>query len=447
MGILFDGKKRPLRGIYHVSPAQELSKKMMLTSLLSGKESIVHNIVSSTSLNQVIEVVEFLGAQTHWVNNTSIAIKSDTVGSIALPKGMLNNLPLYWFAFAVVLAKNGKAAIPFENFIDTHGELSQRIFTLFNDLGVELIQEKGYLIGTLPKDWYEDRPVVMNLPYSYKEETEVAILLSVLRHNVHTTIRNVSNELTIDVLIRFLSIGGAVISRPDPHTIVIEGSEQLDAMEDSVQSDITEAGLIALCTAATGGEVEIRNVEKEGLLPLMTKLDQIGIGYRFDGDILRVWAEQNDPFNPIEIRTGLYPRFSTRWLAPISILLSQCNGESRIIETVDSRGLTFLDILQKAGAVFSVFVPEDFDYLSDFAYDSSILNGEYPSFAAKIFGPTKLTSPSVIDPENTAQSLVGLFLGLMAETPVSMSNAEILTEEYPRMISQLIDLGAGIKYS
>ena len=326
--LTFDGNSRPLRGVYTLSPSQEYIRKLLFTAVLVDDEVVIDHVKSSPGLERVLEALQFLGVHVEWISEHSIAVDARKLGTIALPKGMLSNLPLYWFAFAALLARNGRAAVPFEEFIDTNGGLSKRISRLFTELGVELTHEKGYLIGTLPANWKEPRTVTVSLPFPYKEETEILLLLSATRNNVQTVVRNASSDNIVEYLEKGLRDGGAHIERHLHATLIIDGIDTLNSINVATPPDVFEAGLVALFTAAAGGEVEIRHTEREGLLALLTKLTNMGIEYRFAGDSLRIWSDRRAQLKPVGVKTGLFPKFSSRWIGPLAVLMSQAKGES-----------------------------------------------------------------------------------------------------------------------
>ena len=112
--------------------------------------------------------------------------------------------------------------------------------------------------------------------------------------------------------------------------------------------DRIEIGTLAIAAAITGGDIRLRRIEPRQFDALSAKLEQIGVELDCDADELRVRASQ--PLNAANVQALPYPGFATDLQAPITALLTQAHGTSKVHERVFENRMHHLDQLRRFGA-------------------------------------------------------------------------------------------------
>jgi UDP-N-acetylglucosamine 1-carboxyvinyltransferase len=232
-------------------------------------------------------------------------------------------------------------------------------------------------------------------------------------------IENAAQEPETDDLVAMLRAMGARIERTAPHRLEIEGVERLSGVEHRVIGDRLEAGTFAIAAAVTGGEVEIRGVDPGHLGAFLEVLGRMGVPFETADDGLRVFSAGS--YAPCEIETAPYPGFATDLQAPLAVLMTQADGDSRIRETIYEDRLDYTMELVKMGAVIEV---ED-------------------QHTASIAGPTQLHGREVEISDLRAGATLVLAALAADETSV-ISGVEHVDRGYEQIEAKLVALGAQI---
>jgi UDP-N-acetylglucosamine 1-carboxyvinyltransferase len=148
-------------------------------------------------------------------------------------------------------------------------------------------------------------------------------------------------------------------------------------------------------------------------------LDRMGVPFETRADGLRVSAASS--YRPCDVETAPYPGFATDLQAPLAVLMTQADGDSRIHETIYEDRLDYTMELVKMGAVIEV---ED-------------------QHSACIAGPTQLHGREVSIADLRAGATLVL-AALAAEETSVISGVEHVDRGYEQIEAKLVALGAQI---
>jgi UDP-N-acetylglucosamine 1-carboxyvinyltransferase len=213
---------------------------------------------------------------------------------------------------------------------------------------------------------------------------------------------------------------GARIERTAPHRLEIEGVERLNGVEHRVMGDRLEAGTFAIAAAVTRGSINIEGVNPEHLGAFTQVIGDMGVPFERTDDGLRVGSA--DAYRPASVETGPYPGFATDLQAPLAVLMTQADGDSRIHETIYEDRLDYTMELVKMGAIIEVMDERH----------------------ACIAGPTPLHGREVQIADLRAGSTLVLAALAADETSV-ISGVEHVDRGYERIEAKLVQLGAQIQ--
>lgn len=236
-----------------------------------------------------------------------------------------------------------------------------------------------------------------------------------------TVITNAAKEAEIVNIADFLNRMGAKIKGAGTSTIVIEGVNQLHAASIAAISDRLEVGTYLLIGALLGDNLTICGAIPEHNTALFNKFNDMGIKYKIEenNDII---ISKCDKINPINITTLVYPGFSTDLGQPMSVLLTQADGQSFFEETIWENRLQHIKYLNQMGA-----------------------NIEIKDNMHAIFnGPTPLKG-SVINATDLRGGAALVIAGLIAEGKTTICNIEHILRGYENIIIKLKNVGANIK--
>jgi UDP-N-acetylglucosamine 1-carboxyvinyltransferase len=185
------------------------------------------------------------------------------------------------------------------------------------------------------------------LDYPSHTGTENLIMAACLANGT-TVIKNAACEPEVVALAEHLNRMGAIIRGAGTPKIEIIGVAALHGARTRIMPDRIEAGSFAIATAATGGDVVIRNVVPEHLDGVVHKLRDAGAEVFESDDAIRVWRQ--GPLRAVEVQAIHYPGFPTDLQTPFCALLTQARGESVLQERVFEDRFTYVEQLRKLGA-------------------------------------------------------------------------------------------------
>jgi UDP-N-acetylglucosamine 1-carboxyvinyltransferase len=163
--------------------------------------------------------------------------------------------------------------------------------------------------------------------------TENIMMAATMAQGV-TYIENAALEPEVVDLANFInSMGGRIIGAGS-NLIKIEGVKKLDATEYTPIPDRIEAGTYMVASAASGGDVTIKNTIPEHVKAITAKLEESGAEVVEGEDYIQVLRNNNNVIKPVYIKTLPYPGFPTDMQAQFMAYLGCASGSSIITESV-----------------------------------------------------------------------------------------------------------------
>jgi len=431
----------PLKGTVTISGAKNAAIKMIAASLLTSEEVSLTNVPQIDDVWVDLDVVRTLGVKVESKGNT-LRLRADDIGSFSVPQELSKKTRAAIVTMGPLLARFGKAILPPFGGCPIGKRPVDRHLRALEALGAEISCEKGVI------DAKADRltGAVIRFEKTTVMGTENAILAAVLAEG-ETTIFGAAREPEVDDLILLLQKMGAQVSRSDedPGKIVINGVEELHGAAHEVLPDRNEVVTFAVAAAATRGDVTLEKLRTQDLTSFLSKLEALGAEYEVAGQKLRVWADPEVMFRPVEIETAPHPGFMTDWQQPFAVLLAQAEGESTIHETVHPQRFGYLKELSKMGVSAEMLTPSQAGMRFDpegygFDWDGE---GE-PPVVAKIKGPTKLHGADLEITDLRAGATL-VIAALAADGESKISGIEHIDRGYEDFEEKLRGLGAKIE--
>ncbi len=285
------------------------------------------------------------------------------------------------------------------------------------EMGCEITEHQDKIIC-------RGKPKGSNIHFRYPSvgATENIILAAVRAKGI-TTIYNCAKEPEIVNLADFLNSAGAKIKGAGTATIIIEGVDKLDRCEFTVMGDRIEAGTYICAAAITGGEVFVKGVKGELLMPLIKAIKQTGCVIKESRDLIYVDAPKK--LTAVKkIVTSPYPEFPTDMQPQLMAALTLARGSSIIEERVFEARNKHIEQLNKLGGNI---VCEN--------TNSFIING-----VNKLYGTT-------VYAEDLRGGAALVLAALAAEGESCVKNAHYIQRGYESFEQKLADIGGEIIYN
>ena len=383
---------RELSGTIRISGAKNATVALIPAAILTDEEATICNVPEITDTDALCDIL----------NELNVDVKRASESIIINPKNMINieiaekfskKLRASYYFMGALLGKYKKAVMYFPGGCSIGARPIDLHLKGFEALGATVKNEKNkYIVEA-----QELHGANIYLDIASVGAT-INIMLAAVKAKGTTVIDNAAKEPEIVNVATFLNNMGARINGAGTSTIKIEGVETLHKCFHEVIPDRIEAGTYIIIGALCGKNLKIDNIIPDHVDSLLSKLEEIGTELEVGTDYVII--SKSDTYKSTTIKTLVYPGFPTDLQQPFTVLLTQCNGKSKVTETIwENR---FMHI----------------PYLNDLGADITVKNQ-----TATIIGPTKLTGTSVVATDLRAGAAM-VAAGLLAEGTTTITNVE-----------------------
>lgn len=410
--IRIEGKNK-LSGTIKISGAKNSAVALVPASLLSDDFVSIDNIPNISDIAVLKEMVEYLGAQVD-MKDELMKINLKTLRNKPIPKVLAKKLRASYYFMGALLGKYKKVEIYFPGGCPIGTRPINLHLKGFEALGAK-ITEKGeyYLIQA-------DRLIGTHIYLDIASVgATINIMLAATKAEGVTVIENAAKEPEIVNVATFLNNMGAKITGAGTSEIRITGVDHLGGCYSEVIPDRIEAGTYIIAGALIGENLKISNIIPDHIESLIFKLKEMGADLKLESDSLTI--SSTDDLKPVDVKTLVYPGFPTDLQQPITTLLTQCNGISKVEETIYENRFQNVKYLNSMGA--------------DITIDERSLF---------IKGKTELKGKDVVATDLRAGACLVL-AGLCAEGTTTIKDVEHVLRGYENIIQKLQNVGAKIE--
>lgn len=426
----------PLKGVVRLGGAKNSSYKLMIASLLCSHENRLLNFSRIADVELVKQIIQKLGPKIYSAGERTLFINAVNLNSSIIPQELGLASRASSLFIAPLLARTKKAIVPVPGGDKIGSRSLDRHFDGLRALGVKLEIKNNLIHASCSQ--------LTGALYTFSKPThtgtETMVMAAVLAKG-KTILHNAALEPEIDDLINFLNQMGAKITRLANRVIEIEGVKELKPVIYKVMPDRNEAVSYAIAALITRGDIIVENAREKDLTAFLTKLQKTGAGIEKADYGLRFFYQK--PLTAVDITTQPHPGFMTDWGPLWSVLATQCQGTSRIIETVFTSRFQFVKDLQLMGAKIKFFQPQVAN--PEEFYNFNLKDDQSTNFhGIKVNGVTPLTGKTITITDIRAGATLAL-AGLAASGQTTLSGLEHIHRGYENFAGRLLKLGARIK--
>lgn len=347
------GGARTLHGTVTITGAKNAALKVIAGTVLFRDTVTLANIPEIDDVRQLFDLLRDMGAEIERVKKGTyhVSIPRDfrTDFSPAIAKRLRSSVVLT----GPVLARYGKVSFPYPGgcligarpidlFIEGFKKMGAQV--VFKDNTYHL-EAKGGLRGT--ELFLKNQSVTV---------TETFIMAGVLARGT-TTIKNAAMEPEIVDLAQFLNACGADVRGAGTPTIVIKGGALLAAKKYVYKTmpDRIDAGSFLILGSLLAQELRIMNCDSRHLEAPIELLRGAGVPIETKKNEIIVRAPAH--LSAVDVKTHEYPGFPTDLQAPMTVFLTQTEGEGRVFETIFEGRLNYTEVLSAMGASITIMDP------------------------------------------------------------------------------------------
>ena len=401
-----------LSGTIKISGAKNSAVALIPASILSDDVVTLDNVPNISDIDALNEILMYLGAKVKR-NESIMSIDSSTIENKEILESNSKKLRASYYFMGALLGKYKKAVMYFPGGCSIGVRPIDLHLKGFEALGAK-VTNKGNKY-TVVADELKGANIYLDIA---SVGATINIMLAAVKAKGKTVIDNAAKEPEIVNVATFLNNMGARITGAGTSTIKITGVEHLHGCFNEVIPDRIEAGTYIIMGALCGKNLKIENIIPEHLDSVLSKLVEIGCNLKIDDNSVTI--SMVDEYKPTNIKTLVYPGFPTDLQQPFTVLLTQCNGKSKVTETIWENRFMHIPYLCNMGA------------------DITVKNQ-----TATIIGPTVLSGTEVVATDLRAGAAMVL-AALKASGTTTILNVEHILRGYENIIEKLEKVGAKI---
>ena len=409
---------RPLHGKIEISGAKNSALPCLAATLLSSETVILHNVPYVKDLITFRRLLEDLGATALTPELRTVKVNAANVQIFEAPYELVKTMRASVLALGPLLARFGQAKVSLPGGCAIGTRPIDLHLKAFEQLGAVVSLESGDVVARAPNG----RLVGNTIEFEKVTVTGTEnVMMAASLAEGKTTIKNAAQEPEIDDLAELLNKMGARIKGAGTPVIEIEGVEALGSAEHTIIPDRIETGTFIVAAAITGGELEIKSCRPEHLTAVIAKLREAGVEIEeLNQSTLRV-KRSSGGLKAVDVTTEPHPLFPTDMQAQYMALMTQAEGESKVVETIFENRFMHASELIRMGADIQI------------TGNTAIVRGKTKLMGAKIIASDLRASASLV------------LAALCAEGETRIDRVYHIDRGYETIVRKLRSLGADIE--
>jgi len=427
-----------LLGTVQVSGTRNSALKLMAAAMFSNDDVILQNVPKIDVVEDDIKMIRILGGRADWAGAGRVILNGSDITSYEVPLETGSKYRTSLLMAPPLLFRFGKASIPKYKTRLSVPRPVNRILEVWKSLGITIEEDEDYYFISSANA--SSGHVNFKIPSHMS--TDVLIMTAAFLPG-ETEINNASEESEIDDLIDLMNAMGGNVVRSEPRLIKVNGVNIFKGASVEVQPDKTEAVVFSIAALITKGNVVIKNINRNIMVPLVNFLTKIGARYEFEQNSIKIWRHDEE-LQAMNLTIAPTPGFVPDWQSAATLLLTQCNGTSYIHDTVYTDRFGYTKDLNRMGAKIELLRPSEagISYvISDDTYDVDRLGEPYT--VAKTNGPVKLKGEKM-NITDFRYGTVHVLAALAAEGRSEIEGSDILDCYIENFMLKLKNLGAKI---
>lgn len=408
---------KSLKGQVQISGAKNAAVAIIPAALMIDGVSKIENIPEISDVKVLENIAQQLGAKLHRSQDGTLVIDSSKVNSYSASYEMVKSLRASYYLLGALLGRFGKAEVAPPGGCDFGFRPIDQHIKGFEAMGANVEVKHGVVIAEAKDGRLIGSQIYLDV---VSVGATINLMLAAVLADGVTTIENAAKEPHVVDVANFLNSMGATVKGAGTDTIKIKGVDKLEGGATySIIPDQIEAGTFMIASAATKGDVVVKNVIPKHMESLTAKLIEMGAGIEEGEDWIRVVGK--DIIQRANIKTLPYPGFPTDLQPLATVLLCIAQGTSTITEGVWDSRFQYVDELKRMGARIKV-----------------------EGRMAVVEGVPRLTGAPVKALDLRAGAAV-VIAGLAAEGTTIVENIKYIDRGYEKFAEKLQSLGADIK--
>lgn len=407
----------PLYGQITINGAKNAALPLIAAALLTDEEVHLQNVPHLSDIDDMADILSYMGADCSHVSNHEIRLKASNIHRLEAPYELVSKLRASVLVLAPMLARFGQVQVALPGG-DAIGARPIDIHLKgLAEMGAEIELVGGNVFASCPK--LQGAHIVMRFP-SVNATQQLMMAATLAQGETHLC--GAAREPEVIDLAVCLRAMGADIEGEGTDRIIIQGKDKLHGAVHCVIPDRIEAGTYMMMGLMTGGDLKLQGFNPLESMPATWEiLTRLGDVITYHDDVVRIKADPGMRWPAMDMTTQPFPGFATDLQAQFLSMMTRCEGDACITETLFENRFMHVPELVRMGA-----------------------NIHIQGRSAYVKGVRKLSGAPVQSTDLRASvSLVAA--GLVAEGETHVMGLEHIDRGYERLEEKLRGCGADVE--
>ena len=402
-----------LRGEVSISGAKNSAVALIPATVMANGVVTLDSLPEISDVKTLMSLLEDLTIDTEMIDECTIKIDASHAVNKQLPNHKVQSLRASYYMMGALLGRFNYCDIALPGGCPLGPRPIDQHIKGFKALGAEVIEDGESMKLSAPNGLIGTKIFLDVVSVG----ATINIMLAASRAKGKTVIENAAKEPEIIDVATLLNKMGAKVKGAGTDTIKITGVNDMNGATHSVIPDRIEAGTYMCVAAACGEEVRINNIIPDHMEALTMKLKEMNVSVQLEDDYAII--KRPNQFNPVHIKTNVYPGFATDLQQPITPLFFLAEGKSTITETIYPERFRHVDELKNMDA------------------DVHVENGSATYHAQQLKGTDVYAS-------DLRAGACLMIAGLIADGTTTIHNVRHIDRGYSDIVSKLKAIGANI---
>ncbi len=340
----------PLKGEVTVSGAKNAVLPILAATVLTDEECIIDEVPDLKDVEVMCSILRCLGAEVKtYPEEGRVSVKMSSKVNTDPDKELLQKMRASILVLGPILVRENRATVWLPGGCAIGERPVELHYKGLRQMGSDIEVDDSGKVST-ETDGLKGTEIYLDFPSVGATEN---IMMAATLAEGTTIIENAAQEPEIVDLANYLNKMGAKVKGAGTDIIRVEGVEKLHGAEHSVIPDRIEAGTFMVAAAMTRGNILIKNMLPNHMVPVIAKLRECGVVVEETELGVMVKADEK-PLVSTDIKTLPYPGFPTDMQAQFMALLTTVEGSSIVIETVFENRYMHVAELKYMGAKIKV---------------------------------------------------------------------------------------------
>ena len=408
--------RKELSGTIAVSGAKNGALPIMAASLMVPGESALQNIPAIRDVDSMARLLEKLGAFVTRKDN-ALSIRAEGATGSVLDSELSKSMRASILLAGPLLARFGRATFPHPGGCVLGSRPIDVFIDGFKKLGAEFSEDGETYTLSAPRGLSGGEIFFRTVSVTGTE----TMMMAATAASSPVTLHNAAMEPEVVATAEYLKACGASVEGAGTPTIRIRPSHLTPPDAPfAIIPDRIEAASFLILGALAGRRITVTGVNVEHILATIEALSGMGVSLEVHADSVVVSAPEK--LLPIDIKTHEYPGLATDVQAPMTVLLTQAEGESTVLETIFDGRLNYIPELVRMGAEIQVWNPH-----------KATVKGKTPLKARDIDGP------------DIRAGLAFILAAAVADGTSHVGNAHVIDRGYEKIEEKLSAVGLAIR--